>query len=219
MGAGPGKKILEIGCGYGAEMLPCALQGAEVYGVDLSESRVTFANEVAGRYGVHAKARIADARRLDFPDSTFDAVFSSDFLEHVTEDVKDAVFREAYRVLKPGGILVSKTPNLWYLKASLLYRRLRALSRFENPMKEVIPHTPGTEDPQHIGLTTRWALASNMLKAGFMNYRFFYAPLRRSGPSPVVEVLSTEIPLVRDVLSEDLFALAYKPIRLSYFPD
>jgi 2-polyprenyl-3-methyl-5-hydroxy-6-metoxy-1,4-benzoquinol methylase len=212
-------KMLEMGCGYGGEMIPCALQGAEVHGVDLSEARVAFANDTCKRLGIRGTAAVADARNTGFSANTFDVVFSSDFVEHITDDVKEEVFREAYRVLKPGGMLVTKTPNLSYLKMSLLYRRMRAIVRLKNPMKVVIPHTPGTDDPQHIGLTNRWSLTQVMLRAGFMNYRFYYAPLRRFGVRSSVEVLSTEVPFVRDVLCEELFAVAYKPIRLAYFPD
>ena len=70
-----------------------------------------------------------------------------------------------------------------------------------------------------MGLTTRWELSDCLGQAGFLNYRFFYAPLRRFGRSPVVEILSTEIPLTRDVLCEDVFCVALKPIALSHFPD
>jgi len=34
-----------------------------------------------------------------------------------------------------------------------------------------------------------------------------------------VDVLSTEIPVVRDVLSEDLFCVAHKPIHAAWFPE
>ena len=58
-----------------------------------------------------------------------------------------------------------------------------------------------------------------LIAAGFSNYSTHYSPLRRFGPSKVIEVLSTEIPLVRDVLCEELYMVAYKPIILSHFPD
>jgi hypothetical protein len=83
----------------------------------------------------------------------------------------------------------------------------------------VIPHTPGTEDPQHIGLTTRWELTRLLQAAGFLNYQFFTPPLRRFGYSPLMETLSSEIPVLRDWLSEDVVCVALKPISLAHFPD
>lgn len=126
---------------------------------------------------------------------------------------------EIYRVLKSGRRLVIKTPNLRYLQHSLYYKRLRAIIRLRNPRQIVIPHTPGTDHPEHVGLTTRWKLSRVLEAAGFVNYRFVYAPMRRFGYRPIVDLLSTEIPVLRDYLCEDLFCVAYKPITLAHFPD
>lgn len=200
-------------------MVYCGLQGARVYGQDHNADEVSAANEALKRFGIEGEARCGDAVELMFPSNHFDAVISSDFLEHITEAVKVTVLREIRRVPKPEGTLVIKTPNLSYLKLSLFYKRMRAIARLRNPLKILIPHTPGTDDPQHIGLTTRRRLTRSLTEAGFINYQFFYAPLRRLGLSNFVEILSTEIPGVRDLICEDVFCKTFKPIALSHFPD
>ena len=56
----------------------------------------------------------ADARRLPFPDESFDLVMSTDMWEHIEED--DLVAAEAARVLRPGGRLLVAVPagmDLW----------------------------------------------------------------------------------------------------------
>jgi 2-polyprenyl-3-methyl-5-hydroxy-6-metoxy-1,4-benzoquinol methylase len=216
---GPGKTVLDIGCADGATMIYCGLQGACVYGQDLDPVRVASANTLMARFRLSGEARHGDATVLTFPDNFFDGVISSDFMEHISDETKVKVLTAARRVLKPGGILVTKTPNLSYLRLSLLYKRLRAVAHLEDPNKYVIPHTPGTDDPQHIGLATRWSFTRCLTAAGFLNYHFHYAPLRRFGPSTPIEVLSTEIPVLRDLLCEDLFCRAYKPIAAAHFPD
>jgi SAM-dependent methyltransferase len=216
---GPGKMILDLGCADGATMVYCGLQGATVHGQDLNPDSVAQANDLLRRYKVDGEAHCGDAAELSFPDGYFDGVISSDFFEHITDDVKVRVLRETLRVLKPGSPIVIKTPNLAYLTLSLRYKQLRGLLRAQDPRKFVIPHTPGTSDPQHVGLTTRWQLIHCLSEAGFLNYQFYYAPLRRFGMSRLAEVLSTELPVVRDILCEDVFCKAYKPIVLSHFPD
>jgi SAM-dependent methyltransferase len=215
----PGNRILDVGCANGPTMIYCGLQGAEVFGQDLDPARVAAANEQLRKYAISGEARVGDATALTFPKGHFDAVISSDFVEHIEESTKIQMFKEACRVLRPGGVLVTKTPNLAYLQLSLFYKRLQAVRKLQNPLRLRIPHTPGTEDPQHIGLTTRWGLTRCLVAAGFYNYEFFYAPLRRFGLSPAVEIFSTEVPIVRDLLCEDLFCRATKPIALSHFPD
>jgi 2-polyprenyl-3-methyl-5-hydroxy-6-metoxy-1,4-benzoquinol methylase len=214
----PGMKILDVGCAGGANMVYCGLQGAEVYGQDWSSDAVNEANEYLRRFNIRGEAVCGNAARLQFPDNYFDGAISGDFFEHITDAGKVRVLREMMRVVKPGGRMVIKTPNLSYLKLALSFKRLRAIARLQNPLKHVIAHTPGTDDPQHIGLVNRWRLRDCLLEAGIVNYRFFYAPLRRFGNSAIVETLSTEIPVVRDLLCEDVFCLAYKPISLTHFP-
>jgi 2-polyprenyl-3-methyl-5-hydroxy-6-metoxy-1,4-benzoquinol methylase len=215
----PGKRVLDIGCSNGATMIYCGLQGATVSGQDLDPIAVADANRQLRRYRIAGEAKVGDARKLDFADNTFDAVISSDFVEHIDDETKIAMLREARRVLKPGCPLVTKTPNLAYLGMALHYKRLRALLKLESPFGIRIPHTPGTPDPQHIGLATRWSFTRCLVAAGFLNYQYYYAPLRRFGTSMAMEILSTEVPLVRDLLCEELFVRAYKPICASHFPD
>ena len=214
-----GMQILDLGCANGATMIYCGLQGATVFGQDLDANAVRDANAQLKRFGIKGEAVVGDVMKLTFPDNHFDAVISSDFVEHITDEAKVVMLREARRVLKPGGHLVTKTPNLAYLKLALRYKQALAIARMQNPLHLAIAHTPGTADPQHIGLATRWSFTRCLTEAGFMSYQYHYAPLRRFGLSPLVEVLSTEVPVVRDVLCEDIFCKAYKPIAQSHFPD
>jgi len=216
---GPGKNVLDIGCAGGATMVYCGLQGATVYGQDLDPKGVEEANQNLVRFGIKGEAQCGDAAQLKFENNFFDLAISNDFFEHISDKVKVQVLRETLRVLKPGGRLVIMTPNLNYLKLSRCYKQFKAILRLKNPFRIVIPHTPGTDDPQHIGLTTRRRLSIKLTEAGFLNYQFSYAPFRRFGQGILMEMLSTEVVFIRDILCEDLFCVAYKPISLSHFPN
>jgi len=211
--------ILDLGCADGAQMVYCGLQGATVYGQDLSQEQVDRVNQKLAYLHLVGEARVGDATELSFDTATFDAVISSDFHEHLDAPAQVAALRECLRVLKPGGTLVLKTPNLGYLRASLWYKRLRALLHGRTPFGYTIPHAKGSFDPQHVGLTTRWHLARHLHEAGFLNWEFHYAALRRFGLRPLMDVASTEVPILRDWLCEDLVCRAWKPIALSHFPD
>lgn len=97
--------ILDLGAGAGiVEEMNFKGCGRKVYGVDL-DSRVVdnpFLDE----------GRVANASIIPFPDKTFDIVFSDNVLEHLDKPID--VFREVYRVLKPGGVYLVKTPNKWH---------------------------------------------------------------------------------------------------------
>lgn len=66
-----------------------------------------------------------DLRRpLPAADASFDYVFSEHFIEHVTRDEALRLLRECMRVLKPGGVLRTTTPDLRKLVAEYLAGRL-----------------------------------------------------------------------------------------------
>ncbi|MGZ4754758.1 MAG: class I SAM-dependent methyltransferase [Acidimicrobiia bacterium] len=99
--AGSHGKLLEVGCGIGVDSIQLAKCGFDVTAVDLTENALEVAREFAKRSGVTIDFRLGNAEGLDFPDETFDAVYSFGVLHH-TPDIEKAV-EEVHRVLKPGG--------------------------------------------------------------------------------------------------------------------
>lgn len=95
------KKMLEIGCGTGALTCRFARAGADITAVDITKTAVAMARRNAEFQGLSVDVRHADAEHLDFPDNTFDYIFSWGVLHH-TNDM-DQAFREVSRILKPGG--------------------------------------------------------------------------------------------------------------------
>lgn len=104
---GPGLRVLDVGCGGGFLSNPLAEAGHETVGLDLSRGALAVARRHDGTGRVRYLA--ADALRLPFPDSSFDAVCAMDFLEHIPDP--GVFLAEAARVLKPGGRFFFHTFN------------------------------------------------------------------------------------------------------------
>ena len=98
-----GKRVLDLGCGYGWHAFYAAENGAEkVLGIDLSEKMLAVAREKNTFPNVRfARGAMEDVR---FPDGSFDAVLSSLAL-HYVKDYAELVSR-VYRWLTPGGRFV-----------------------------------------------------------------------------------------------------------------
>ena len=119
-----GLRVLEIGCGMGTDGAQFAKAGADYTGIDLTDAAVELARKRFQVSGLKGEFRVADAERLDFPDASFDLVYSHGVLHH-TPDIEAAV-REIHRVLKPGG----RAMVMLYHRGSYNYRvGIRVLRR------------------------------------------------------------------------------------------
>lgn len=110
MGALPGGRVLDLGCGT-ARALPAlrARVGAEgvVAGIDLTPAMLTAARR-EGRTGDGALL-LADACRLPLPTGTVDGIFSAGLINHVPDPA--TALREWARVSAPGGVLLLFHPS------------------------------------------------------------------------------------------------------------
>jgi len=99
-----GKKILEIGFGLGTDLLTFVENGAEVYGIDITEEHYKLAKENFKLHNKTAEIKLCDASAIEFESNYFDMVYSNGVLHHVPDTVR--CISEAYRVLKPGGLFI-----------------------------------------------------------------------------------------------------------------
>jgi SAM-dependent methyltransferase len=96
-----GRDVLEIGVGLGADHQLFAEAGSRLTGIDLTERAIDHVRRRFEAFGLRSDLRVANAERLQFPDQSFDLVYSWGVLHH-TPDTPTAV-REVARVLRPGG--------------------------------------------------------------------------------------------------------------------
>lgn len=97
----PGMRVLDYGCGSGKLGIYLALEGADVYGFDLSLDGVRVADEATRRYRVSAKFEQMDAEELKYPDGFFDLVVGFGVIHHVIK--YPAAAQHLARVLRPQG--------------------------------------------------------------------------------------------------------------------
>jgi ubiquinone/menaquinone biosynthesis C-methylase UbiE len=102
------QRILDTGCTIGHNTLPWkqTYPDAEVIAIDAAPGGLVYGSARAKMQGqeVHFQQMCADS--LDFPDASFDMVWSSMFLHELSKKTRAAAFAEAYRVLKPGGLML-----------------------------------------------------------------------------------------------------------------
>ena len=134
-----GKRIVDFGCGSGANSVLLANRGAHVWGIDISEDLLHLAQRrlaVSGREG-GATFIAGSAHDMPFPDNSIDIVFGIAILHHLDLDL---VSREVRRVLKPGGRAifqepVRNSPVLRFVRSLIPYRA-PDISPYERPLTD-----------------------------------------------------------------------------------
>lgn len=108
VGSWPAGRAVDVGCGPGGNTTVLRDLGWRVTGVEFTPVGAS----IAASRGLDVVR--GDARRLPFADESLDLVISTDVWEHIDDD--EAVARETYRVLRPGGralIAVPCSMKLW----------------------------------------------------------------------------------------------------------
>ncbi len=102
------KRILELGCGVGVSTVAAAsaFPEAEVYGVDVGGAMLRYAHARAEHLGQRVHFVQGNAERTDFPDESFDFVYSCALLHETSKAAARKIFAECHRLLRPGGVAI-----------------------------------------------------------------------------------------------------------------
>lgn len=104
-------RILETGCGSGANLWMLAKEGFEAVGIDLSRTAVELCQKMLNTYGATAELHVGNMTNLPFDSGTFDSVidvFSSNCLTH---DHGMDYLDQVANVLKQNGLFFSYFPS------------------------------------------------------------------------------------------------------------
>jgi len=122
-----GKRVLDVGCGAGTDLVRFAKGGALVSGVDISPSAVALARQNFSQQNLEADLREADGEHLPYADGTFDLVFAHGVVQYTPNS--RALVEECRRVLKPGGDAIFQ-----------VYNRISWLNALSKVMKVPLEH-------------------------------------------------------------------------------
>lgn len=106
-------RILEIGCGPGANLWYLAREGFAFAGIDgspaaIDQARERLDTEIPG-WTARGALHVGDITVLPFADAGFDAVIDNECVYCNGFAESQAIYREARRVLRPGGRLYART--------------------------------------------------------------------------------------------------------------
>lgn len=229
-----GQEVLEIGTGHGGIACYMATVGAKrVVAIDLNTKDLAvarrFAAQLAAELGNDAPLRVEflamSADRTSFADAQFDLVLADNVFEHFIDP--DAVMREAFRVLRPGGSLLVPVFSSIYSKyglhlknglklpwANLLFSEktiIRAMHRLAAESPVLLEVYPGLRnDPQRV---------RDLRRHGDLNditYREFQAMAKRIGfrvasfkPNTTkLGRIVSQLPLLKSSLLTDVLSLS-----------
>ena len=114
---GKAPRLLDLGCGDGANMRWLANFTKELHGCDYNLLRL---RRCGGLMKGRAALCLANVHHLPYPDEFFDAIFFNHVLEHIADD--EQALRSVLRVLRPGGLVVLGVPNEGAAWWQLAYR-------------------------------------------------------------------------------------------------
>lgn len=141
----------EFGCGTGTTALKLAPSTARIVATDISDEMIAIAREKAQAEGVtNVEFAVATPDAAPFPDASFDAAMGFNILHLIA--ARAAALAGVHRLLKPGGLFISKTPCL---------KEMNPLIALAVPVMQALGKAP------HVGFFTAATLESEIEAAGF----------------------------------------------------
>lgn len=107
-------KIVDAGCGFGKWVMYLHRRGYDIRGIDNNELAVSKLKE----FDPLIRVELGDILNMNCADGSFDAYISMGVIEHFEEGPQTAL-REAYRVLKSGGLVFVSVPTMNVLRTVL----------------------------------------------------------------------------------------------------
>lgn len=95
-----GKRLLDVGCGFGKDIPYYIRNGATVFGVDISREMIKIAKQKI----VGADLSVQNYSKTDYKSEYFDTIVSRYALQY-SRNLKKT-FQEIYRILRPGGVFI-----------------------------------------------------------------------------------------------------------------
>ena len=100
-------KIIDAGCGFGKWVIFLHRRSYDILGIDNNELAISKLKD----FNKSLKVQMGDILNIQYPDSYFDAYISMGVIEHF-EDGPFTALKEAYRVVKPGGLIFVSVPTV-----------------------------------------------------------------------------------------------------------
>lgn len=101
-----GGRAIDGGCGFGKWVIYLKRLGYDIVGIDNNELAITKLKD----YDKSLQVELGDILDIHYPDNSFDAYISMGVVEHF-EDGPLPALKEAYRVLKPDGLIFVSVPT------------------------------------------------------------------------------------------------------------
>ncbi len=215
-----GKAAVDIGCGGGIYSVALAELGvSSVAGIDFSEAMLQGAAEHCAAYG---QIRLAQgtADRTGLPDDSVELVLERALIHHIAAEALPDVFREAQRILRPGGLLIvqDRTPEdcllpgsrehlrgYWFKK----YPRLRKLETGRRHDAALIRRTLEATGFSVAEETRLWEVRKSY--ASYSDYR--EELLSRKGRSILHELSDAELQELADAIAAVTGYGMHEPVR------
>jgi len=177
----PGDRVVDFGCGWGTFSFELARRGAQVVGIDFSEKSIAFCNRRLIEEPLPGLRFLqADAGATGLPSGECDLVVAADLFEHLYPDDSERVAKEAFRLLRPGGLFSVWTPHRGHLLEVLKNRSILL-----------------KPDPSHVDYKSMARMTGLLREAGFEIERAYYAESHLPGLRTVERLLQGAVPLLR----------------------
>jgi SAM-dependent methyltransferase len=178
-GSVEGRRVLDVGAGFGALALYYAHLGAEVVAVDPNEQRIRVAVEIAKRHGLALSAVVGHAQSLPFPDESFDLALANNSLCYIVDAREHrAALGEIERILRPGGWFAMRNPNR--LHPHDQFTGLPLLGLLPLPLARRVTRAMDLHRSE-VRLRSPGGAVRELRRAGFSHVRWRPEPDRRLG--------------------------------------
>jgi ubiquinone/menaquinone biosynthesis C-methylase UbiE len=148
---GPERAVFEFGCGTGTTALRLASAAGRYVATDISPEMITIAREKAKADGAaNVEFLVATPDAAPWPDASFDVALGFNILHLIA--AREAALKGVHRLLKPGGIFISKTPCL---------KEMNPMIRLAVPVMQAIGKAP------YVAFFSQTDLEQEIAAAGF----------------------------------------------------